>query len=129
MKAAAFIVSALVFAMPAVAQVYKCPDAAGHTVIQQLPCAGGNKMDVKPASGAGTDDPEQLRLLRAVATGKVTPGMTAEQMRTSWGSPTSINRSVGSYGVHEQWVYRWSNGKTQYVYLQNGVVTSFQTPD
>ena len=33
------------------AQVYKCPDASGKTVIQQLPCAGGKAMDVRPASG------------------------------------------------------------------------------
>lgn len=35
----------------AYAQIYKCPDAGGRTVIQQMPCAGGKAMDVKPASG------------------------------------------------------------------------------
>lgn len=37
--------------MPAMAQVYRCPDASGRTVIQQMPCAGGKEMAVKPASG------------------------------------------------------------------------------
>ena len=35
----------------AFAQVYKCPDGAGKTVIQQFPCAGGSSLEVKPASG------------------------------------------------------------------------------
>ena len=37
--------------LPAAAQVYKCPDASGRTVIQQTPCAGGQQMTVRPASG------------------------------------------------------------------------------
>lgn len=40
----------------------------------------------------------------------------------SWGKPSKINRSVGSYGIHEQWVY--SNA---YVYFRNGVLTSWQS--
>jgi hypothetical protein len=45
------------FAAPALAQIYKCPGAGGATMIQQLPCAGGNKMDVKPA--IGYDEPHK----------------------------------------------------------------------
>ena len=33
------------------AQVYKCPDAAGRLALQQTPCTGGAKLDVRPASG------------------------------------------------------------------------------
>lgn len=33
------------------AQIYKCPDGAGRTVVQQMPCAGGTQMTVRPASG------------------------------------------------------------------------------
>ena len=43
--------------LPATAQVYKCPDASGRTVIQQIPCAGGKSLDVKPASGHGLTAP------------------------------------------------------------------------
>lgn len=39
---------------PAWAQVYRCPDASGRTVIQQMPCAGGKEMNVRPASGRGS---------------------------------------------------------------------------
>lgn len=115
-------------ALPAAAQVYKCPDATGRTVIQQVPCAGGQKIDVKPATGAGTSDPDELRILQAIATARLTRGMTAAQVRSAWGAPTKINRSVGSYGVHEQWVYDRGNFRAQYVYLENGKVTGIQSP-
>jgi len=48
-------------------------------------------------------------------------GMTTEQVIAAWGRPRDINRTVGSYGVHEQWVY----GST-YLYFEDGVMTSFQ---
>ncbi len=55
--------------------------------------------------------------------GEIWLGMTDKMARDSWGSPDDINRSVGSYGVHEQWVY----GKYDtYVYFENGVLTSWQ---
>jgi hypothetical protein len=50
--------------------------------------------------------------------------MTADEARKSWGEPIKINASVGSYGRHEQWVY----GGSQYVYIQNGLVTGAQSP-
>lgn len=121
--------AALLLAAPAWGQVYKCPDASGRTVIQQLPCTGGQALDVKPASGAGSSDPNQLRIMRAIATASVTRGMTSAQLRSAWGAPTKINRSVGSYGSHEQWIYDRGNFKSQYVYLENNIVTSWQSPD
>ncbi|WP_298429002.1 DUF4124 domain-containing protein [Ottowia sp.] len=42
------------------AQVFKCPDANGRTVIQQMPCPGGKQMDVKPASGQAKPRPAAL---------------------------------------------------------------------
>lgn len=57
------------------------------------------------------------------ARGGVSIGMTAKQVRASnWGGPESINRSTGSYGTHEQWVYGGGN----YIYFENGVVSSIQ---
>ena len=53
MKKAA-IALAMAACAPAMAQVYKCPDAGGRTVIQQIPCAGGKELDVRPASGRTT---------------------------------------------------------------------------
>lgn len=62
----------------------------------------------------------------AVSRGEVALGMTSDQVRLSRGRPSDVNRSVGSWGVHEQWVYRKTNLKNEYVYLENGVVTSWQ---
>lgn len=52
---------------------------------------------------------------------KVRIGMTTEQCRAAWGRPMRVNRDVGPWGVHEQWVY----GST-YLYFKNGKMTSFQ---
>ncbi|MFH1373839.1 MAG: hypothetical protein ABII79_08600 [bacterium] len=56
-----------------------------------------------------------------VRAGVISLGMTCEQVRLSWGPPSDVHRSVGSWGIREQWVYR-----TQYVYFENGIVTSYQ---
>lgn len=48
-------------------------------------------------------------------------GMTDKMARESMGTPNDINRSVGSWGVHEQWIY----GNT-YLYFENEVLTSYQ---
>ncbi len=63
-------------------------------------------------------------MLAMVSCRMVGLGMTTEQIRASWGSPEDINRTVGSWGVHEQWVYHSPYGP--YVYIEDGVVTSWQ---
>jgi transcription antitermination factor NusG len=48
-------------------------------------------------------------------------GMTREMATISLGSTNDINRTVGSWGVHEQWVY-----DNLYLYFENGILTSYQ---
>jgi hypothetical protein len=48
-------------------------------------------------------------------------GMNREMATISLGSPNDINRTVGSWGVHEQWVY-----DNIYLYFENGKLTSYQ---
>jgi hypothetical protein len=48
-------------------------------------------------------------------------GMNKEMAKISLGHPNSINRTVGSWGVHEQWVY-----VNVYLYFENGKLTSYQ---
>ena len=48
-------------------------------------------------------------------------GMNREMATISLGSPKDINRTVGSWGVHEQWVY-----DNIYLYFENGKLTSYQ---
>lgn len=52
---------------------------------------------------------------------KIWIGMTKDMLLESWGRPNDINRTVGSWGVHEQCIYT-----SAYVYIENGVVTSWQ---
>ena len=48
-------------------------------------------------------------------------GMTSDMAILSIGRPTDINRTVGSWGVDEQWVY-----DKMYLYFSNGKLTSWQ---
>lgn len=48
-------------------------------------------------------------------------GMNREMATISLGSPKDVNRTVGSWGVHEQWVYN-----NIYLYFENGKLTSYQ---
>jgi hypothetical protein len=57
-----------------------------------------------------------------ISQGKVKLGFTKQMCIDSWGEPSDINKSSGSWGVHEQWVY----GSGNYLYFENGVLTSIQ---
>jgi hypothetical protein len=60
-----------------------------------------------------------VRACDAVAQGQVYVGMTADQVRVSWGSPRSVNPlSIR----REQWVYA-----SRSVDFDSGIVTSFQS--
>lgn len=51
-------------------------------------------------------------------------GMTTKEVieKTSWGKPKSVNKTTNQNGVHEQWVY----GDGNYLYFDNGKLTSIQ---
>lgn len=48
-------------------------------------------------------------------------GMTKDMAKLSIGTPIDINRSTGSWGISEQWIY-----KNKYLYFENGELTSWQ---
>lgn len=48
-------------------------------------------------------------------------GMNKEMAIISLGEPNSINRTVGVWGIHEQWVY-----DNIYLYFENGKLKSYQ---
>lgn len=58
----------------------------------------------------------------AINDAKVYIGISEKAMFCVMGPPDDANRSVGSWGVHVQYVYR---GRV-YIYTQNGKVTSWQ---
>lgn len=57
------------------------------------------------------------------ARGGVKVGMNAAQvLKSNWGKPEKINRTITSNVTHEQWVY----GEHNYLYFENGVLTAIQ---
>lgn len=57
---------------------------------------------------------------KTILEGKVRIGFTKAMCIEAWGEPDDINKSTGSWGVHEQWCY--SDGS--YLYFENGKLTS-----
>lgn len=53
--------------------------------------------------------------------GIVRIGMTKSMCEESWGLPDDINKSIGSWGTHEQWVYGNS-----YLYFEGNRLTAIQ---
>ena len=62
---------------------------------------------------------------RKILDGIIEIGYTDMMVEEALGHPDSINRTEYSFFVREQWVY--NKGKYQYIYLEDGVVTSIQT--
>ena len=75
---------------------------------------------------ANPDTPE--RFAAAIEEGAIMRGMTKQQVVAAWGPPVDINRSVGSWGAHEQWVYgAYSRYSTRrYVYFEGNRCTGWQ---
>jgi hypothetical protein len=119
--------------LPALAhsQVNRC-QVDGKTVYQATPCDNGRPVNLsgmgKPDPAAAARNARNLRASAAIVDGKVMIGMTADQVRRSWGTPTKINTTITSGRRSEQWVYDWGNGSTQYVYLEDGEVVTIQSP-
>lgn len=63
------------------------------------------------------------KVYKELIEGYIWIGMSKEMAIISRGYPSDINRSVGSWGVHEQWVYG-NNGV--YLYFENGKLSSWQ---
>lgn len=59
---------------------------------------------------------------KAIREGEVMIGMSASDVRASWGDPKRINKTVYSYGTHEQWVYN----NNEILYMRNGKLDSIQ---
>lgn len=131
-KTLAAAVVALLFSAPASA-AYKC-DQGGHVIYSDAPC--GNVVGtIRAAPQPGSEDrlraqADLLRMQqrnrhdREIKEGKVSIGMTAQDVLRSWGEPSKINTTINASGKSEQWVYRRGGFSAQYVYIDNGEVTS-----
>lgn len=130
-------------ASPASAQPYRCT-VGDKTTYQQVPCDGGQKVNISGAGKAApyssaslqakreiNDFKRKERIEAAILEGKVLIGMTEEELTKSWGSPTQVNSTVSASGKRDQWVYRREGEvtKSKYVYVRNGVVTTIQSSE
>jgi hypothetical protein len=139
----AIIAAALLLASLDAWAINKCTGPDGSVVFQDAPCAG--KGESVRIMGAGRADPdsqgaqywrrEAARQKRsaaiddAIAQRKVSIGMNSDEVLASWGQPSKINKTVSSSGTAEQWVYNRGGYKSQYVYLENGIVRTIQSPE
>lgn len=120
-------IAALVLLLPALAnaQAFRCT-VDGAVVYQQQSCAGGVALALPRAEPASE---WKTRVEAAIAVRDVMPGMTAAEVVRSWGKPSVVNRTVAGERVSEQWVYRRGRpGADQYLYLDDGVLRTVQSP-
>lgn len=103
----------------AVDTLYPCRDHFTDPQQNALYVKAGELMSIQAAKRA---DAEAAALKKEKKRHGVSLGMSQEDaVDSSWGKPRKINRSIGSYGTHEQWVYDGG-----YLYFENGVLTSIQ---
>jgi hypothetical protein len=69
-------------------------------------------------------NPQFIKFKNTVIEKKIELGMPERLLILSWGVPEKINKTVGSWGEHKQFVY---NNRT-YVYIKNGKISSWQSP-
>lgn len=90
-------------------------------------CAAGYGLTQRQAF---VDDPLHSYLTdnerQAVLKGAIYQGMPRDLLLASWGPPYDVNVSQGSYGKREQFVYRFTRSSRCYVYVDDGLVTSWQ---
>jgi len=98
-----------------------CVHLVDHTEHQPVVSKSVQRAELIKASPYAEHWSEQEKEL--MIEGKVQLGMSENQVRIAWGPPRDINRSVGAWGSHEQWVY---NDFGPYLYFENGVLTSRQ---
>jgi len=119
-------------------QVYKCKAANGINVFQQYPCEAGQggSMQVKPNVLDHSGQRNQAAARREAQRGKaldsgglIVSGMSVTELRQRLGDPVVVNTDRGEFGVRQQFVYRYADGMTRYVYdiyVSDGRVTTVQ---
>lgn len=121
----ALTVLVLAASTPALAQ-FKCVAPGGAVTVQQAPCPAGAASTAVRLPPPAAERPERIR--RALAEGRIEIGMTrAEVVRAARRDPDRVNTTVLAQGLDEQFVYYGADRTAMFVYLRDGVVTSFQS--
>jgi hypothetical protein len=115
--------AALVLALPAGAQVYKCVDRAGHTTYQQAPCTGGQQggaVDVKEPVTIRQDNSDAM-WSAAAREQRIVVGMPKPFVTQVLGSPAQIRAPRAGESGTEVWVYA-RNGQTTRIGFTNNAI-------
>jgi len=116
------------------AEVYTCT-VGGKTVYQGKPCVGSKALTEKVSQAKANEKAKELERyrheveMREMSSRKEPRiGMSADAaLKSSWGYPDDVNKTVNAYGVSEQWVYRGLGySKGRYLYFKNGILNSIQ---
>jgi len=97
-------------------------DWVNTSVLSKEPVSPPSEADIRRGKYCRAHPETSGAFRQAILKGQIAIGMTTDMLIASWGFPEDINRTVMAGLVSEQWVY----GKGVYVYLDNGVVTSWQ---
>lgn len=62
--------------------------------------------------------------LNLISKSNINIGMSNKAVIASWGVPDRVNKTVGKWGVHEQWIY--GDYSVTYLYFENNKLTSWQ---
>lgn len=109
---------------PALAQ-FKCTQADGSVSFQQQPCAAQARAE-RLALLPPVPDDGRAEFRADAARGVISVGMTRTEVDLAMrGAPDKINRSVVNGRRHDQLIYETARGPA-YLYLDNGVLTSWQ---
>lgn len=117
MRVTAVIALAIV-AAPPVWAINKCT-VNGKTVYQDAPC----DMQSQKSEPVKVWDSRMRD-----GGGKVRIGMTEEEVLRAWGKPDHVNTTMSASGTRKQLVYG-SARERQYLYIENGVLTTIQSPE
>ena len=120
--------AALLLSTPAMA-VNKCKDQYGRTIYQESPCDAAAKQLEFKLQPVPETTAQDSAINSAIARGRVAIGMTAEQVIRSWGRPSKVNKTMTERSGNEQWIYNRGQFRAQYVYIENGIVRSIQSPE
>ena len=118
-------------ALPASAQVYKCK-VGDKTAYQDQPCGSTQRVMKVSQTAPAAPQKENLadmqyraQIMEGIRTGYPVVGMKQSELSRAMGSPVRVNS--GNYGgsTADQLIYN-RNGRTIYVYVRDGVVSSYQ---
>jgi len=72
----------------------------------------------------------QTKFQAKIQKGELALGMNQHEVVASIGSNWKVNRTTGSYGVHEQWVLPHNSSRDRryaYLYFENYILTGWQS--